>query len=181
MKINDLFGSTSGGFIVGDVHLPKPPENDSEIFSMAFDVSKSLIVKLPTEQDIYWFVIEQYDKMLSYNSLVEQVTSNFPISLYEIEYEGRRSEKSYVGKPNQGIIYLETKVMPALEAHFGLQTSELIMAVIFGSYCDNFKSQIEVLRLKYAVHYHNNCISSSSFNFADKWNEVISSLRVEKF
>jgi len=176
VNFKDLFGSTSSGFTVGDVHLPKPPESDDEIFSMAFEVSKSLIVKLPTEQDLYWFVIEQYDKLLSYNSSVEQVTSNFPISLYEIEYEGRRSENSYVGKPNPGIVYLETKVMPTLVARFGLETSELIRAVIFGSYCDNLKSQIEALRLKYAVHYHNNCISSSSFNSADKWNEVISSL-----
>ncbi len=35
---------------------------------------------------------------------------------------------------------------------------------------------IKNLRVKYAVHYHNNCISSGSFNNAEKWGEVIDSL-----
>jgi hypothetical protein len=176
MSLRDLFQRKPGGFVVGDVHLAKPPENEDEIMLMAVEICKSLARKLPTEQDVYWFVIEQYDKMLAYNSRVKKIQSHFPISLHEIEYEGQRSENSYVGKPNPGIVYLDTKVMPKLQSHFGLEVAELIRASIFGTFCDGYKSQIEALRLKYAVHYQNNCVSSGSFRFADRWDEVISSL-----
>lgn len=166
----------SDAFIVGDVRLPKPPESEDEISFMAVEITKSLVKKLPTEQDVYWFVIEQYDKMLQYGGQAEKIASNFPISLHEIEYEGRRSESSYVGKPNPGIVYLEKIIIPILEQKFGKETAELIMAIIFGTYCDGLKEQITSLRLKYAVHYHNNCISSGSYNFADTWSEVISDI-----
>jgi hypothetical protein len=72
------------------------------------------------------------------------------------------------------MVYLDTEVTPALEAYFGKSTAEVIRTAIFGTFCDGCRDIIKELRLKYAVHYHNNCVSSSSFRFADKWNEVIS-------
>jgi hypothetical protein len=177
MSLRELFQRKPSGFVVGDVQLAKRPENDDEIMLMAVEITKSLARKLPTEQDIYWFVIEQYDKMLGYNSRVKEIQQSFPISLNRLEYEGERSENSYVGKRNPGIVYLDTKVMPTLETHYGKEIAELIRASIFGTFCDGCKSEIERLRLKYAVHYHNNCVSAGSFNSADKWNDVISSIR----
>lgn len=163
-------------FSIGGMNFSRPPENDSEVLTLATSLANELAKKLPTEQDVYWFVIEQYDEMQGYNSGVNQITSNFPISLYEIEYSGRKSEDSYVGKPNPGMIYLNTSVTPVLQKLFGNDTAELVRTAIFGTLCDGLKDIISNLRLKYAVHYHNNCVSSSSWRYADEWNEVITSL-----
>ena len=176
MNWKDFLGSKQNGFFVGDIQFSNPPTNDEEVTDLAVKVANELPKKIPSEQDIYWFVIEQYDKMQAYNGRAASMTSNFPISLLEIEYEGRRSEKSYVGKSNPGIVYLDTKVTPPLEAQFGKETAELIRVAIFGTFCSGSVKIIQKLRLKYAVHYHNNCISTGSFRFADEWNEVISSL-----
>jgi hypothetical protein len=174
MSLKNFFGSERSGFTVGGVNLQRPPESDEEVTDLAVKIAKELAAKLPTEQDIYWFLIEQYDRLVGYSDRVEPLRASFPIRLYAIEYEGRRSENSYVGKPNPGMIYLDTEVTPVVEAHFGKSTAELIRTAIFGTFCDGCRDIIKNLRLKYAVHYHNNCVSSSSFRFADKWNEVIS-------
>jgi hypothetical protein len=43
MSLKDLFGRKPSGFIVGDVHLPKLPENDDEITLMTVEITKRLL------------------------------------------------------------------------------------------------------------------------------------------
>jgi hypothetical protein len=175
MSIRDLLIRKDNGFVVGGVHFAKPPTNEDETTQLILEVATQLVTKLPTEQDLYWFVIEQYDKMISYGSEVTSLV-DFPLSLYEIEYEGRKSEKSYVGKRNPGMVFLDTEYMPVLSEHFGQKRAEHWRCLIFALLCSRHKAAIDGLRMKYAVHYHNDCVSRSSWSFADKWNKVISSL-----
>ncbi|SDD49480.1 hypothetical protein [Belnapia rosea] len=175
MSWMNLFTKKQSGFVVGGVQLERPPATEDEASALIAAVATRLTQKLTNEQDIYWFVIEQYDKMLGYG---EEVTSrvDFPFSMFSLEYEGRRSETSYVGKPNPGTVYLDKEFTPPIEKHFGTKQAEHWRAVIFTAFCTRFEEQIKKLRIKYATHYHNNCIKTNSYRSADAWNDVISEL-----
>lgn len=175
MVFSALFGGgKKGEFVVGDESLPEPPKTNQEVVTMCLSISKSLTKRLSTEQDIYWFVVEQYDRLFDGpDEKVREILSNTP--LFHIEHRGSRSETSYVGKPNPGVVFLDQKVMPALEATFG-GVAQRMRATIYVMFCDGFKGEISKLRIKYAAHYHNNCLSNGHFNKADEWSEVISAL-----
>jgi hypothetical protein len=158
------------------VELDKMPETQEEQLRMMARAAIAIIPHLPTEQDVYWFVIEQYDRILSFGELVASIMATYPLKMYEIEYLDRKSENSYVGHMNPGIVYVLNAILPDLVRHYGMVQAQTMLAFIFGTYLHGNKDLIKALRLKYAVHYHNNCISSGGFRTAEKWDEVISSV-----
>lgn len=105
------------------------------------------------------------------------------LPLFPIEYEGMRSTTSYVGKPNPGIEYINrirpdirnwcAKTVPALDP---TELTTRIIASAYGKFRIAGKPILDEIRLEYAVHYHNNCVTSHSYGFADRWNEVIDAL-----
>lgn len=152
------------------------PKTTKELFDLSKDLAFGLPSILPTEQDWWWFVVEQYDRTLSYpKAASDALAKTFPIALFEVEYEDRRSETSYVGAPNPGVEYLE-EIIGKLSKSLPAGIPHLMITHAFCLFCAEHKNQINRLRLKYAVHFHNNCVSSGSFGSADKWNEVIESL-----
>lgn len=78
------------------VELDKMPETQEEQLRMMARAEIAIIPHLPTEQDVYWFVIEQYDRILSCGELVASIMATYPLKMYEIEYLDRKSESSYV-------------------------------------------------------------------------------------
>lgn len=89
---------------------------------------------------------------------------------------GRRT---YILAKNAGISYLLEDVAPSFQkavSHLGAGPEQVIIALVYVIFCTAHADMIKNLRVKYAVHYHNNCISSRSFNSAEKWVEVIESL-----
>lgn len=158
------------------VELDKMPETQEEQLRMMARAAIAIIPHLPTEQDVYWFVIEQYDRIISCGELVASIMATYPFKMYEIEYLDRKSEDSYVGHKNPGIVYVLNAILPDLVRHYGMVQAQTMLAFIFGTYLNGNKELIQSLRLKYAVHYHNNCVSSGSFTAAEQWDEVISAL-----
>ncbi|MCM8561578.1 hypothetical protein ACLE2W_15785 [Pseudomonas shahriarae] len=158
------------------VELDRMPADAEELNRMMARAAISIMPYLPTEQDVYWFVIEQYDRIISCGELVASIMATYPFKMYEIEYLDRKSENSYVGHKNPGIVYILNAILPDLVRHYGMVQAQTMLAFIFGTYLHGNKDLIKALRLKYAVHYHNNCISSGSFRTAEQWNEVISSV-----
>jgi hypothetical protein len=158
------------------VELDKMPETQEEQLRMMARAAIAIIPHLPTEQDVYWFVIEQYDRIISCGELVASIMATYPFKMYEIEYLDRKSENSYVGHKNPGIVYVLNAILPDLVRNYGMVQAQTMLAFIFGTYLHGNKELIQSLRLKYAVHYHNNCVSSGTFRPAEQWNEVISSL-----
>jgi hypothetical protein len=166
-----MSGGKKEGFVVGDESLPGSPKTDDEVVAMCVNIAKSLTKRLPTEQDIYWFVVEQYDRLIETpDEKVREILSNFP--LFHIEHRGSRSETSYVGKPNPGVVFLDEKVMPPLETTFGAEAAQRMRATIYVLFCDGFKAEVTRLRIKYAVHYANN----ASFSRAEEWDTAIAAL-----
>ncbi|WP_122693913.1 hypothetical protein [Pseudomonas viridiflava] len=158
------------------VELDKMPETQEEQLRMMARAAIAIIPHLPTEQDVYWFVIEQYDRIISCGELVASIMATYPFKMYETEYLDRKSENSYVGHKNPGIVYVLNAILPDLVRHYGMVQAQTMLAFIFGTYLHGNKDPIKALRLKYAAHYHNNCISSGGFRTAEQWNEVISSV-----
>lgn len=158
------------------VELDRMPADAEELNRMMARAAISIMPYLPTEQDVYWFVIEQYDRIISCGELVASIMATYPFKMYEIECLDRKSENSYVGHKNPGIVYILNAILPDLVRHYGMVQAQTMLAFIFGTYLHGNKDLIKALRLKYAVHYHNNCISSGSFRTAEQWNEVISSV-----
>ncbi|MDQ6192387.1 hypothetical protein QBK98_26465 (plasmid) [Klebsiella pneumoniae subsp. pneumoniae] len=99
MGIGSWFGLNKNEFVIGGVKT-KLPETDDQTMDLAAQLARQLGSKLPTEQDVYWFVIEFYDRASAFNHSARGVLGNLPFRLFEMEYEGRRSENSYVGRKN---------------------------------------------------------------------------------
>lgn len=161
-------------FIVGDESLPTAPKDDDEMYPLCIKIAQSLTKRLLNEQDIYWFVVEQYDRLLPEGENVQEILSN--AYLFNIEHRGSRSESSYVGKPNPGVTFLDQKVMPPLEDEYGRETAQRLRATIYVIFCSGFEEDIRRLRIKYAVHYANNCSSAGHHNRVEEWDEVIAAL-----
>jgi len=178
MGLASLFRLSKDMVIIGGIKT-KLPETDEQTMNLVSRLARQLEMKLPTEQDIYWFVIEFFDRASAFNTSAKDILNNLPFHLYEMEYEGRRSEKSYVGKKNTGVTYLIEDVAPSFKkavSHLGAGPEQVIATLVYVIFCTAHAELIKNLRIKYAVHYHNNCISSGSFRNADKWGEVIESL-----
>jgi hypothetical protein len=175
MVFSSFFGgSKKAGFSVGDESLPRPPKTDEEVLALCIKIAQSLVKRLPTEQDVYWFVVEQYDRLFEQGDKVREILANS--SLFEIEHRGCRSETSYVGKPNPGVVFLEQEVMPPLIDAYGKEAAQRIGATIYVLFCDGLKLEIRRLRAKYASHYHNNCVAKGHYNNADEWALVLSAV-----
>jgi hypothetical protein len=171
-----MFNLFSKTLVVGGIELQRLPENDDELMDLSVKLAEKLAQVLRTEEDVWWFVAEQYDQAQTYGGRAKRLVEGLPIHLKKVEYEGRRSQNSYVGKPNPGIVFLDRDVSAFFEKHFEKAMAEVMLIAIFGSLLDNIKASIQSIRLKFAVHFHNNCVSSHSYNFADQWNEVIQEL-----
>lgn len=63
--------------------------------------------------------------------------------------------------------------MPDLRLHFGPAMADKIRGAVLFDVCLEHLEAILAVRLKYAVHYHNNCLKSGSYGYADRWAEVI--------
>ena len=98
-----------------------------------------------------------------------------PILLRHIEYEGRRSEDSYIGAPNPGVVFLQ-RVGRELASNFNERLSNIVLANVYVSYVNACRQALDLIRMRYAVHFHNNCISTHSYGHADLWREVIEDL-----
>lgn len=178
MGLGKLFGIKKDKFVIGGI-TTKLPETDEQTMNLVSQLARKLEMKVPTEQDIYWFVIEFFDRAAAFNISAKGILDNLPFYLFKMEYEGRRSEKSYVGKKNSGVSYLLEDVAPSFQkavSHLGAGSEQVIITLVYVVFCTAHAEMIKNLRIKYAVHYHNNCISSGSFNSAEKWGEVIESL-----
>ncbi|MGV6395950.1 hypothetical protein ACTUVN_001013 [Pseudomonas caspiana] len=158
------------------VELEKMPDTKEEQLRMMALAAIGLMQQMPTEQDVYWFVIEQYDRIKSCGELVAAIMATYPFKMFEIEYLDRKSENSYVGHKNPGIVYVLNHILPDLVTHYGPVNAQTMLAFIFGTYLKGHAADIQSLRLKYAVRYHNNCVSTGSWSYADQWSEVIESL-----
>lgn len=156
----------------------KGPITERAVVDLSKNVSLDLQKILHTREDYYWFVIEQYDLLLEKRTAIRSMLNE--LELFPIEHEGRRSEQSYVGKPNPGVVYISqissavrnwcSATAPTLDPD---ELSLRVIAAIYGHFRQEHKEIIDMLRLEYANHYHNNCISSGSFRTAEQWNEVI--------
>lgn len=168
--------SLESGFTVGGVLFAKVPENESELAMLSFELAGELATKLLTGHQVYWYVIEQYDRILGCSNVNHDVEEFLSLRLFEMEYSGRRSEESHLGQENPGIEFIYGDVAPDLQAQFGRENAEVIIAAVFEVYCENIKDKIDPLRLHYAMKYRDNCVMMESWNSADRWCEVIASL-----
>lgn len=161
-------------FCIAGLTLSRPPQNDEEFKVMAVHLSKEIAGILDNEQDIYWFVIEEYDRLMAHPEITGDILSQFP--LFEMEYKGMRSEDSYVGKPNPGVEYLSLQAFPPLYLAFGYDGAIRSTAGIFIYFCQMYHIPINALRIKYATHYRNNTVSAGHFRVTDRWDEVLNKI-----
>lgn len=171
--------SRKGWFNFGRGDEPKAQEEKiattDALSDMVPILAENLQRTLPTEQDNWWFLAEQYDKTVALGGGVPRLLGMFPLKMFPIEYEGRKSEDSYVGLPNPGVVYLNG-VRQVLQEQFGKDIADLTVSHAFILYVVHMRTQLDQIRLKYAAHFHNNCVQSKSYRHADDWKEVIVSL-----
>lgn len=161
--------------VVCGVEMDRTPSNE-QLIELVNKITPQLGLVLPTEQDVYWFVIEQYDQIRSFSVDVSMVTQNIPFKLLPMEYEGRKSINSYVGKANPGMVFMEQIVKPDLLEHFQSPIIERLITTIYSAYCNWMKDTIQTLRVKYASHYRDNCIAEGNNHAAERWTQVIAPL-----
>lgn len=155
------------------------PISGKELAKLTDSLTKQLQKRLPTEQDVYWFLIEFFDRAQSFNEGSLKILKGLPISLFEIEYLNMRSENSYVGKRNPGIVYFEKEIDLPIQNKFPGSDDIIqqnIKTLVYMNFCFKNKNILNLLRIKYATHYYNNCIDHGSFSSAETWVEVLESL-----
>jgi hypothetical protein len=170
-----FFGSKNNKLVLPQVGEVDLPETSDDFQSLGTHIANKLLKVLPTEQDNWWFLTEQFDRSQSFGDTARRAMDLTSIRLHEIEFEGNRSEQSYVGAPNAGVVLLQA-VKKALGDQFSVGIAELVIATAYLQYVNACAQMLNGLRLKYAVHFHNNCVKSQSFNNAEKWHDVIRSL-----
>lgn len=167
-------GGVEPGLWIGHRWLSQAPTNWQELEGLTELVASDLAQSLPTEQDVYWFVVEEYDRILERGETLPVLYEHFP--LHPIEHEGRRSEESYVGHPNAGVVFLDKLVSPALDATYGAKTAAAIRAGIYTRFREVLKAEVDRLRIKYAQHYRQNCLKEGAVNNAARWQAVVDSI-----
>lgn len=135
-------------------------------------ISSRLPEFLPTEQDTWWFLAEQYDRSIDCGNMHRRMLEISPLQMSEIEYEGRKSENSYVGKPNAGVAYLK-KARHELAAEVGGELADIAITQAFIFFAMQNMPAINTVRVKYATHFHNNCIRDGAYNNAERWQDAI--------
>ncbi|UWU28856.1 hypothetical protein N2600_02470 [Rhizobium sp. WSM1274] len=152
----------------------RPPQSVEDVIQLTAQVMPALLRHLSTEQDFYWFVIEQYDRLYGYHDTLDEMLET--IGLLEIEYEGQRSETSYIGKPNPGIVFVEDQIRKPLSRELDEGAMHFVLVGILTAVASSSAVKLLEIRRKHATHYHNNCIEKGHFNMADKWVEVLDAI-----
>lgn len=174
------FFSNNETFKIGSGSI-KGPVTERAANEVSVIILADLQSILKTNEDYYWFLIEYHDFLTSKKSAIRTMLDGF--SLFSIEYEDMRSVDSYVGKENPGILCMKSihsdisewclKRAPTLDAN---ELSTRILSLAYTHFRTIHKQSLDKIRLDYAVHYHNNCISTGNYHSADKWNAVIAAV-----
>ncbi|MDQ0566864.1 hypothetical protein GRI55_05425 [Erythrobacter citreus] len=143
---------------------------------LAEQLSAQLAGILRTEEDTWWFLAEQYDYIVDCGEPAKGLLDLCSMKMHEIEHEGRKSENSYVGKPNPGVDLLK-KARALFASKFDEDLADMTIAYAFIMFVENNIRMLNPLRIKYATHFHNNCVSQSAFRNADRWGDVLDSLQ----
>lgn len=146
------------------------------LMSFGNEISAQLPHHLPTEQDTWWFLAEQYDYLVDCGESVEDLLAMSSLSMHEIEHEGRKSEHSYVGKPNPGVAFLKN-ARRVLAAKFDGDLADMVIAQAFIMFAEQNMPALNALRIKYANHFHKNCIRDGALRNAGRWQDVIDDIR----
>lgn len=162
------------GFVIGTV-------TERAVVELSQVILGDLRSVLRTGDDFYWFMIEQHDRLTSEVSAIRDMLDAFP--LFPIEYKGRRSSESYVGKPNAGVEYFKrirpevhnwcASTVPSLEPE---ELSTRVLSAAYGHFRRNWQRTLDGLRLEMAKQYHANSVALGDRGSADQWSEVINDL-----
>lgn len=181
MSILDLFRKKSPS-TSAQVHRSPVKHAQEEMVSigdataqLAARLATELTGSLRTEEDVWWFLVEEYDYIVGRGEPTAGLLAMSDFEMHEIEYEGRKSENSYVGKANPGVALLK-KARSVFASKFDEDIADMTIAYAFIMFTENNKALLTPLRIKYATHFHNNCVSQGSFWNADKWGEVLDAL-----
>lgn len=173
--MRSLFGAKAEKMLLPHVGYVEVPDTADKFRELAAVIASKLPAIIPTEQDNWWFIVEQFDRTSSFEESGRKAMMLSPLRLREIEYAGRRSEQSYVGAPNPGVAFFE-EITNVLERRLNRSMAELVVANAYIVYVLSFKGVLDAIRMKYAVHFHNNCVANGSLSSADHWHEVITDL-----
>lgn len=154
-----------GGISIGDATA-----------QLAAQLADQLAGILRTEEDVWWFLAEEFDYIVDCGEPAAGLLAMSGFKMHELEYEGRKSENSYVGKPNPGVALLK-KARALFAKKFDEDIADMTIAYAFIMFTENNQAMLTPLRIKYATHFHNNCVSQGSFRNADRWEEVLDALQ----
>lgn len=172
--------SSAGRFKIGSSFVVGPV-TERAVVDLSQVIINDLRGILHTGDDFYWFTIEQHDRLLSGASAIRNMLDELP--LFPIEYEGRCSSESYVGRPNPGVDYFErirpeirswcAKTAPDLEPG---ELSTRVIAAAYGHFRKNWQRTLDGLRLEMARQYRESCVANGDHRSAGQWSEVITAL-----
>ncbi len=174
MGFLDLFKKTKRADPTEEVDdvVKRTGQITGQVMKISADMSAQVPHHLPTEQDVWWFLAEQYDRCVDAGDFHRQMLAISPLTMHEIEYEGRRSEDSYVGKPNPGISYF-TRMRAVLAAKMDDNLADIAITQAYCFFVMQNMPTVNALRKKYAEHFHGNCIRDGAPRNAGRWQDVI--------
>jgi hypothetical protein len=148
-------------------------DGEKSIADALTEISMSIAHQLPnvihTEGDLWTFVVREYDRLHS-TEAAEDLVRFFPVQIHEIERAYGRTDPPL---PSPGISYVRDQVIPMLSKRFDGDLVQLAVAHAFSQYCLTHLTAIQRVRLQFAAHFRNDCISKGRLSLSDQWNEVV--------
>lgn len=164
-----------------DEEEPAPEDNpfdgdlDSEngMAELVWNLTQQVQARAPTELDVYRYLVEEAERFAE-GGAMEQAALRAS-GLTELEYAGERAKAANFAETRAALDYLNEDVTPALTQRVGPSRADEIRAYVFSHFVLRPEAELTMqsLRLKYAVHYCNNCLMNGHLMYHDRWAKVI--------
>ncbi|ANL47574.1 hypothetical protein AMC87_CH02909 [Rhizobium phaseoli] len=137
----------------------------------------NVLAKSITNQSEQWyFVTHMYDQLLT--EISEGWLQLFPFRLFEIEYRwGKIEPFVFEVRGNPGLDYINKQVLPSLLEKLDADLVNLTIAHAYWQYCIHYLPYIHDARRVFAEHFRENFRRDGHNDIADRWDEVLRSLR----
>lgn len=140
------------------------------------EVSMTIARHLPnvirTEGDLWTFVVLEFDRLRA-NEDVNDFIRFLPVQIHDIECTWAKPNPPL---PNPGLAYIRDHVAAALSGRFDKDIVNLTAAHAFSQYCLEHIDEIQRIRLGFATHFRNQCISEGRTDLSKQWSDVVNSL-----
>ncbi len=131
------------------------------------------------QQDLeaYRYLVEEADRFAGGNQFEQQVLALS--GMMPLEYSGESKKVQEFAKCRPGVDFMN-KFSAEIETLKGKAFAQNLRGQTYLFYLTRNHDLLKGIRLKWATHYHNNCVQNRHFSYSEKWEKVIDAIEASK-